>query len=142
MLEESFGKNFNPPDVVVAMMQSQPVILINSAEPLTDLYVTKNKFFDKDHLTKIQFSPLFGDSILLSSSNEKWSKKRKVLSSAFYKDKLVRMTENIRKVISQKIEEFELNYVRTSQPMDLVKEIGDLHMRIILVSAFGLSNFN
>jgi hypothetical protein len=66
MLEESFGKNVNPPDIVVAMMQSQPVILINSAEPLTDLYVTKNKFFDKDPLTKVQFSSLFGDSILIS----------------------------------------------------------------------------
>ena len=52
------------------------------------------------------------------------------------------MTENIRKVIAQKIEEFEQNYARKSQPMDLVKEIGDLHMRIILVSAFGLSNFD
>ncbi len=53
MLEESFGKNVNPPDIVVAMMQGQPIIVINSAEPLTDLYVTKNKFFDKDPLTKI-----------------------------------------------------------------------------------------
>jgi hypothetical protein len=52
------------------------------------------------------------------------------------------MTENIRKVIAKKIEEFEQNYVKTSQPMDLVKEIGDLHMRIILVSAFCLSKFN
>jgi hypothetical protein len=52
------------------------------------------------------------------------------------------MTENIRKVIAQKINEFDCNYVQTCQPMDLVKEIGDLHMRIILVSAFGLSNFD
>ena len=52
------------------------------------------------------------------------------------------MTENIRKVIAQKIDEFDRNYVQTSQPMDIVKEIGDLHMRIILVSAFGLSNFD
>ena len=50
------------------------------------------------------------------------------------------MTESIRKVIAQKIEDFEQNYVQTGQPMDIVKEMGDLHMRIILVSAFGLSN--
>jgi cytochrome P450 len=52
------------------------------------------------------------------------------------------MTESIRKVVAQKIEEFELNYVQTGQPMDIVKEMGDLHMRIILVSAFGLTNLN
>jgi uncharacterized protein YlzI (FlbEa/FlbD family) len=40
MNEQSFGKNVNPPDIVVGMMQGQPLIVINSAEALTDLYVT------------------------------------------------------------------------------------------------------
>jgi uncharacterized protein YlzI (FlbEa/FlbD family) len=43
----------NPPDIVVGMMQGQPLIVINSAEALTDLYVTKNKFFDKDAMGKM-----------------------------------------------------------------------------------------
>jgi ribosome-associated translation inhibitor RaiA len=30
------------------------------------------------------------------------------------------MTESIRKVIAQKIEDFEQNYVQTGQPMDIV----------------------
>ena len=100
MLEESFGKNVNPPDVVVSMMQSQAAIVINSAVPLTDIYVIKNKFFDKDSMAKVQFGTLFGDSIIVSQTNEDWSKKRKILSSAFYKDKLVRMTDSIRKVVA------------------------------------------
>jgi hypothetical protein len=66
MLEESFGKNVNPPDIVVGMMQGQPLIVLNSAEPLTDLYVTKNRFFDKDSMAKMQFGSLFGDSIIVS----------------------------------------------------------------------------
>jgi hypothetical protein len=45
-------------------------------------------------------------------------------------------------VVAQKIEEFERDYVATGQPMDIVREMGDLHMRIILVSAFGLTNLN
>ena len=53
MLEESFGKNVNPPDIVVSMMQSQAVLVLNTAQPLTDIYVTKNKFFDKDPMSKI-----------------------------------------------------------------------------------------
>lgn len=52
------------------------------------------------------------------------------------------MTESIRKVVAQKIEEFEHKYIKTALPMDIVKEMGDLHMQIILVSAFGLSNLD
>ena len=66
MLEESFGKDVNPPDIVVGMMQGQPLIVLKSAEPLTDLYVTKNRFFDKDSMAKMQFGSLFGDSIIVS----------------------------------------------------------------------------
>ena len=54
----------------------------------------------------------------------------------------MRMTDTIRKVVSQKIEEFERDYLTTGKPMDIVKEMGELHMRIILVSAFGLTNLN
>ena len=53
MLEESFGKNQTPPDIVVSMMQSQAVLVLNTAQPLTDVYVTKNKFYDKDPMAKI-----------------------------------------------------------------------------------------
>jgi hypothetical protein len=66
MLEESFGKKVTPPDIVVSMMQSQAVLVLNTAQPLTEIYVTKNKFFDKDPISKIQFGSLFGDSIVLS----------------------------------------------------------------------------
>jgi cytochrome P450 len=142
MLEESFGEGETPPAIVVAMMQPQPMIVLNTAEALTDIYITKNKFFDKDPMARISLGTLFGDSIILASSNEEWAKKRKILSSAFYKDKLVRMTDTIRKVVAQKIEEFEHNYVATGEPMDIVREMGDLQMRIILVSAFGLTNLN
>ncbi len=102
--------------------------------------MTKNKFWDKDAFSLIQYGHLFGESIVIALTDEVWSKKRKVLSSAFYKDKLVRMTDTISKVVAQKIEEFDRDYVLTEQPMDLVNEMGNLHMRIILASAFGLTN--
>ena len=75
-------------------------MVLNSAQGLTELYVTKNKFFDKDPISKLLFGSLFGDSIVLALSDETWSKKRKVLSSAFYKEKLIKMTEVIREVIA------------------------------------------
>ena len=60
---------------------------------MTDVYLTKNKYFDKDPVSQILFSSLFGESIVLAEGNDLWSRKRKVLSSAFYKDKLIKMTE-------------------------------------------------
>jgi cytochrome P450 len=107
ILEENYGKGGDFPEVCCFMMQSQPLIVLNSAQALTDVYVTKNKFFDKDPMSRITFGSLFGDSIVLAASDELWSKKRKVLSSAFYKDKLIKMTETIRQVVADKIKEFE-----------------------------------
>lgn len=51
--------------------------------------------------------------MIIALTDEVWSKKRKILSSAFYKDKLVRMADTIGKVVAQKIEEFDRDYVLT-----------------------------
>jgi cytochrome P450 len=141
MLKDTFG-DANPPDVVVLMAQSQPMVVLNHPACLTDIYVTKNKYFDKDPLGRIIFGSFIGESIVLAASDEKWAKKRKVLSSAFFKDKLLRMTEEIREIVAVKIEEMEKAYLVTGKPMNLIQEIGDLHMRIILVSAFGLHDLH
>ena len=42
-----------------------------------------------------------GESILLSESNSDWSNKRKVLSTAFYKDKLIKMIEIIKELLKE-----------------------------------------
>ena len=109
---------------------------------MTDVYLTKNKYFDKDPVSQILFSSLLGESIVLAEGNDLWSRKRKVLSSAFYKDKLIKMTEQIREIVADKITEIERDHVETKQPMDIIKEIGDLQMRIILISAFGLHDLH
>jgi hypothetical protein len=66
--------------MAIFMMQQQPMVILNSARMLTDVYVTKNKFFDKDPISRILFGSIFGESIVLAASDELWSKKRKVLS--------------------------------------------------------------
>ena len=102
------------------------MLVFNTAKHLTDVYVNKNKLFDKDPLSRIQFGSLFGDSIVLAASDEIWSKKRKILSSAFYKEKLIRMTEVIKDLVAEKIEEIERDFVDTGAQMDVLKEMGDL----------------
>ena len=63
---------------------------------MNELYVTKNKYFDKTKYTHDIFYPLMGDAILMSQSTEEWSHKRKSLSGAFYKDKLVKMLDIVK----------------------------------------------
>ena len=52
------------------------------------------------------------------------------------------MTEIIRRVVADKISELERDHLETGKPMDLVAEMGDLHMRLIFVSAFGLTDLH
>jgi cytochrome P450 len=66
-------------------------IVLCSPETVNECFVTKNKYFDKHPKFRIMQKPLLGDSVLFSESTELWSKKRKSLSSAFYKEKLTKM---------------------------------------------------
>jgi len=66
-----------------------PNLFIRDPAHLNELYVTKNKYFDKHPLIRNLLYPLMGESILLSDSSELWGKKRKTLSTAFYKEKLI-----------------------------------------------------
>jgi|LauGreDrversion4_2_1035121.scaffolds.fasta_scaffold1033780_1 cytochrome P450 len=109
---------------------------------MTDVYLSKNKLFDKDPMSKILFHSLFGESIVLASGDELWSRKRKVLSSAFYKEKLIKMTEQIRQIMADKIYEMERDFVAPGKPIDVIKEMGDIQMRVILIAAFGLHDLH
>ncbi len=116
--------------------------MFTDSTPLPETYVTKNKYFDKDPVSRIEFYPLLGESIVTHPSNDVWARKRKLLSTAFYKEKLIKMTDSIKEVVIQKIEEMERDYAETGKAFDLVKEIGDLHMRIIMVSVFGIRDLH
>jgi hypothetical protein len=47
---------------------------------LDEIYISKNKYFDKFFSAKELLYPLIGDSILFLESNEIWAHKRKALS--------------------------------------------------------------
>jgi hypothetical protein len=73
-----------------------PTLIVRDPKMLDEIYVTKNKYFDKFNTVRTLLYPLMGDSILLSESSETWSNKRKALSHAFYKDKLISMLETVK----------------------------------------------
>lgn len=73
-----------------------PTLFINDANLLEELFVTKNKYFDKDPLFKDLLSPLVGDSLLFAESDLLWKQKRTELADSFKKDKLMKYLDIIR----------------------------------------------
>ena len=64
------------------------------------------------------------------------------MSSAFYKEKLIKMTEVVREVVTDKIREIEERYVKTGAFMNVTQEMGDLQNRIFLTAVFGLKDLH
>ncbi len=118
-------------------MNYYPNLFIRDPELLNELYITKNKYFDKYDLIRNLFYPLMGDSILLSDSSEVWGKKRKTLSTAFYKEKLLMMCEIVKQCMHEKVEDLKARFSRPGKDMNLMQEISKMFIKIIMMCAFG-----
>jgi hypothetical protein len=67
--------------------------VIKDPELVSEIYGPKNKYTEKDGFIHNYLKELIGDSIVFSPSNDLWKEKRKKLSLAFYKDKMIKMLE-------------------------------------------------
>ncbi|CDW85843.1 cytochrome p450 [Stylonychia lemnae] len=132
---EKYGSN--PPGIVGLMMHYKPIFIINKPEYLTDLYVSKAKYLDKEPMTKLQLKTLLGNSSLMMETTDEQSYKRKMISTAFYKDKLLKMTEIMKDLVAKKADYLESEYLNKNLPFNLLTELNDLHIRIIISTAFG-----
>lgn len=63
--------------------------------------------------------------------------KRKSIGSAFYKDKLIKMFDQMKKVVQNKLEHWEKTYEKDNKPMNIVEEINRIQIEIIMGCAFG-----
>jgi cytochrome P450 len=68
-----------------------PLLFISDVKVIQELYTTQNKIFDKHPLVRDTTMCITGRSILFADTDEKWSQRRKALSPAFYKGKLISM---------------------------------------------------
>lgn len=116
----------NVPEICGMDMLGQNMLLINSAEILEEFYIRLNKFTNKSISTQIAFRKFIETSTLVLPSDENWSKKRKSVSSAFYKEKLIQMTEKVKDALQRKLDEWELNYLKQDKEFDLVSEMNNL----------------
>lgn len=60
-------------------------LYISDPELLQDLYTTQNNYNERHDLLIELFKPLMGNAVFLDKG-ETWRKKRKSLTSAFYKE--------------------------------------------------------
>ena len=96
--------------MIVNFSGPRSFILIQDPEIVQDIYVKYNKFYNKSGRIKDQFYDLAGESIFMIESNEVWSQKRKHLTAAFYKDKMINMLETIIDLSYDQIQQWKKEY--------------------------------
>jgi cytochrome P450 len=128
------GKKETVP-IVGLVFGTKVALVINTPELSQELYLTKNKYFDKHPHASGLYSRMLGDSILFAKSDVLWQQKRKALSAALYKDKLRVMMEIMKdKTISiirnkwMKAKNGEIN---------IVSEASNLFINITISCLFG-----
>ena len=66
-------------------------LVINDVDMVNDIYITKNKFVEKEPRFRDIFYELYGEGFAFRKTDAEWAHRRRMLSAAFYKDKLTLM---------------------------------------------------
>lgn len=70
------------------MREHRGILVVSDHRYVDDLYLGKNKFFDKASKEGRVYNRWFGDSIFYASSGQAWQEQRKHVAAAFYRDKM------------------------------------------------------
>lgn len=93
------------PCVLASNIMGRTLLSFTNADILRDLYVNKNQATTKHWVTRLRFHPLIPDTILTQATESPhYLYKRKALSQAFFKQKLILMTRIIKKVTLEEIQ--------------------------------------
>jgi cytochrome P450 len=112
-----------------------PLILVTSVEQLQDLYVNKTQHVTRHPSASVNWSYLMSKSVLFDQTSDPvYIAKRKELSGAFFKSKLLGMTKTIKEVTLH-----ELKQIQDSgkSEIDIAKMTIDLQSMIIINVAIG-----
>ena len=74
----------------------EPYLLVSDPAIVQEMMTSKNGLVDKTGIYEMIFKNFFGRFFLYTKSDERWKNQRKGLLSAFYKDKLVLMVEQLK----------------------------------------------
>lgn len=81
---ESIDKKVPP--MTGLMFGNIPTLVVHRPEVIEELLITKNKFYDKHPISLNVIGIMLVDGILFAKSDIKWQQKRKVISTALYKE--------------------------------------------------------
>lgn len=76
----SIDYNGRPPSLTGLLFSYKVVLIVNKSDVISELFLTKNRFFDKHMNSGHLLKSVIGDSILFARSDEMWQKKRKSVS--------------------------------------------------------------
>ena len=85
------------------MREPNGILVVSDPHFIDELYISKNKFFDKADKERRVYYKWFGDSIFHAKSDHVWLEQRKHLAAAFYKEKMNYMIKLIVGVTNQKV---------------------------------------
>jgi len=107
-------------------------IIFNSVSCLNELYVTKNQFYSKHENERSLSQPLLGTNIISMESNDpEYKTKRKVLSQAFFKNKIRAMMDCVKSTALKIFKEVQDKAVDGKTELDLVKITSRVQNHII-----------
>jgi cytochrome P450 len=107
-------------------------LTINDAALSQDILIKHAKTLTKHEVWRDKLHHAIGDSILFMPTCETWAKQRKALSAAFFKHKLVKMTEIVKKAVRQEVTEWA-----KLDEIEIVAAAQSLQQRIIMDVALG-----
>lgn len=129
---------YDAKNVMVGWPYWESYILVSCPKVVEALYTVNNKYLSKHDLTRNIFMPLFGKSIAFAETSPEWAKRRKALSPAFYKGKLIKMLEIVKDTV-RVFEKKLLDMTKDGQTakIDIIREVSDLNASIMLSCGYG-----
>ena len=116
-------------------------LLITDPVYYQDLFVTHNKVLEKHDHAKILYTDLFWNSIIFEkSSASSYKPRRKLISHAFYANKLKAMSGMIFDEIHERLQVWETTY--PTGELDLVAELAQIVGKIIVAASIGREYHN
>jgi len=142
-LEDYFTAVFGPgklPPLFLDMRHPKGILVVTGPQYVDELYIGKNKYFDKDEKERRVYYGWFGDSIFHAKSDHIWLEQRKHLAAAFYKEKMNLMLKIMIGVTNQRVQKWLKDYGTGLERPDvsMTLEFSDLIADSDLAAVFGV----
>ena len=137
MLKRTLGENM-PPAIGIPVF-ADVVLLILDSSTSQQIFIDKNKFNSKHVMTRDAFRFYFPRTLLFTATEEPdYAQRRKIVTAAFFKQRLIEMTYIIKQVCQKKILQLHEQIKKGESTINLVDTTQELYADIIISCSVGL----